>query len=346
MVAAMDRLVDSMDLMHAFKDEEGQDQPWFAVEDSFNPGIHRMKEAVAFRCLRRQSDGSNTRDIPRPHWEVDKFLDRPLEVKEKSAGPAEECKRLFRIHNVPEVRAKGRALFSKRRNGNRVMGARVDAGERVGEETELDLSLAEDQGESSKRLKDASGQAVAAAPPEDSDSEEEMISSARRAPAAESPEAYRIDDDDDDQARPVRLIPSDPVTSFNAYLEDVQQDTAAVLRALEVLIVSKLIAERNVELAVEALKAGRKAASEYDEARQWNWFVARLKGTSGQGADAEHDVDGAVSKALRAMDSETVRAFWETHCKGKMEVAGMITREEDEGGRSEVTAEEARRFVE
>lgn len=396
---AMDRLVDSMDLMHAFEETE----PWFSVEDSFNPGIHRMKEAVAHRTLR--PGGRESRELPRPHWEVDKFLDRPKEVKKLSVGPAEECKKLFAIRYIPQVKQATKMSFQKnsqKRAAHQQESrlAEADASEEASrtldlsaagvqdDESAFEQGLVEKEEEASKRLKDNSGQAKPVSPvasgskvapaddmnlDTDDEEEEEMLSarvlpSTTTKPKEEEAETATVrgspESDEADvinRPPPVRLLTSDLIASFKMHIDDTSQDQANVLRALACLVITDFVAKGTTKgsekrrLAVEAFREGRKAAAEYDEAPQWNWFLRRLKhkalGTASQddddkdGGAAEHDVDGSVSKALASAPVDTLRSFWEEECKGNFDVAGLITGDEDEGKRSEVTLQEARAFV-
>lgn len=88
----MDELVDSMDLMDAEEGGalDGDDGPWFRSEESFNPAIHLIKDAVSWRVFH-----PDDKLVPKPHPEVEKFLERPHKVVERSRNKAKRCRELF-----------------------------------------------------------------------------------------------------------------------------------------------------------------------------------------------------------------------------------------------------------
>lgn len=97
MLQAMEGLVDSMNLSRLYVDDDGHEQSWFSPENSFNPAIHRMKDAVAWRAMH-----PNSTYIPEPHWEIKKFLDWPEEIAKASAEHARECAKLFNVRYFPD----------------------------------------------------------------------------------------------------------------------------------------------------------------------------------------------------------------------------------------------------
>lgn len=393
MVRAMEGLVDSMDLMHAFKDEEGEDQPWFSTEDSFNPAIHRMKEAVAYRVMHPDST-----DLPRPHWEVDKFLDRPEEIREASRHWAEKCRNLFNIRYYPD-KASIKARMKRERDlaekTRRLEGRHELDLAQAGEDDEEADARSEGAGRAQsqdtqehKRFKSSNGQSQATQGKlidSDSDSgtedeEEELLapsssrlaSSSREQSVKKEPlsqtqtqaqsqagasRAVAVgpgeDSDEDEEPQPeIRILTADPVGSFQFYLEDPKMDQGAVIRALQKTIVELVVSgdDAGAGKAKDALRAGKKAAAEYDEAQEWNLWMRRFKArlVSSAPADDGEDTEGegavqdqSATLALQRLSATAHGSFWEEHIMGDTEI-GLITRDEDESGRSRVTEDEAR----
>jgi len=97
---AMDKFVDAMDLMHAGeKDEEGNRYPWYDTRLSYNPAIHRTKQAL-FHSAVVQDVASNP--LPPPHPELLKYFDPPKKVLKRAKDALEECKTSFKVKQVPK----------------------------------------------------------------------------------------------------------------------------------------------------------------------------------------------------------------------------------------------------
>ncbi|KAF8640795.1 hypothetical protein AX17_000444 [Amanita inopinata Kibby_2008] len=97
---AMDSFVDAMDLMEAGdKDDEGNPQPWFDTRLSYNPSLHRTKQAL-FHCA-IVSD-LNKNPLPLPHPELLKYCDPPRHVVKRARSNTEECKDVFKVKEVPK----------------------------------------------------------------------------------------------------------------------------------------------------------------------------------------------------------------------------------------------------
>ncbi|KAG8220208.1 SPOC domain-like protein [Butyriboletus roseoflavus] len=111
---AMDNFVDAMNLMEAGdKDEKGQvykhdfhypcgtqigfprsRQPWFDPRLSYNPAIHRTKQAQFHSAV--VSD-ITTHPLPPPHPELTKYFDPPKRVLKTAKQALEECKAAFKV---------------------------------------------------------------------------------------------------------------------------------------------------------------------------------------------------------------------------------------------------------
>ncbi|KAF5356130.1 hypothetical protein D9756_004280 [Leucocoprinus leucothites] len=109
--AAMDNFVDSMDLMAAGeKDEEGNRMPWFNPADSYNPSIHRIKQAM-FHCAIVSDVTSNP--LPPPHPELLKYFHPPKKVIKRAKAAIENCKAEFKVKEVPKRVIKGGSAVKK-----------------------------------------------------------------------------------------------------------------------------------------------------------------------------------------------------------------------------------------
>lgn len=383
---AMEALVDSMDLMHLFKDEDGHYNEWFHTIDSFNPGIHRMREAVAYRVLHPDST-----DLPQPHWEVDKFIKRPQEIVEASQPLADRCRELFHIRYMPD-RAMQKARFKRERDEEEKKRRMV---ERYKSDRELDLAAAQGQttqgtveGESSaanpaegspdsaaKRMKDSSGQpqpVPGRLVEGDSDTEDEeednpMLPISRRPkqesssqakpssstlPAGAAAEQQQEEEEDSVEKRLIPNIwPSDPVGSFQQYLDNPSIDQGQLIRQLRRFIVDFVREGPGAwGKAVDCLHAGKVAAQQYDESREWNaWiraFKARLVGEEGDDAvDAVNEDEKQALAYIRShLTAKEQGSFWQTRCKGDTTL-GLITKQEDDAKRVDTSVEEAKLFI-
>ncbi|KAK2462108.1 hypothetical protein APHAL10511_006571 [Amanita phalloides] len=96
----MDSFVDAMDLMNAGdKDEEGNRQPWFDTRLSYNPSLHRVKQALLHCAV---VPDINNYPLPPPHPELLKYFEPPLRVVKRMKPVVEQCKDVFKVKEVPK----------------------------------------------------------------------------------------------------------------------------------------------------------------------------------------------------------------------------------------------------
>ncbi|CAE6491403.1 unnamed protein product [Rhizoctonia solani] len=99
MEAAMEDWVDSMDLTDAGpRDENGIRTEWFDLTQSFNPAVHRVKQALFHGAV---VPDLKAEPVPSPHPEVTKYMESPKRVLKRSKPALEECIRLFNVKEVP-----------------------------------------------------------------------------------------------------------------------------------------------------------------------------------------------------------------------------------------------------
>jgi len=92
---AMDQFVDALDLMDAGeKDEEGNRPAWFDTRWSFNPAIHRVKQAI-FHSATVSDVVSNP--LPPSHPELLAYFEPPKRVQKRAKHAIENCKSAFNV---------------------------------------------------------------------------------------------------------------------------------------------------------------------------------------------------------------------------------------------------------
>ncbi|KAG6820237.1 hypothetical protein H0H93_003600 [Arthromyces matolae] len=103
---AMDDFVDGMDLMQAGpRDEEGHRTPWYNTLESYNPSVHRTKQAM-FHCAVVSDLATNP--LPPPHPDLLQYFEPPKRAVNNSIDSLEKCKSVFKVKQVPKRVAKAR----------------------------------------------------------------------------------------------------------------------------------------------------------------------------------------------------------------------------------------------
>uniref|UniRef100_D8QKI4 ATP-dependent DNA helicase II subunit 2 n=1 Tax=Schizophyllum commune (strain H4-8 / FGSC 9210) TaxID=578458 RepID=D8QKI4_SCHCM len=99
--AAMDDFVDSMDLMEAGeKDDDGKRGQWFTTIESYNPALHRTKQAMFHGAVVHNLDKD---PVPPPHPDIVRFFDPPNRVLRKARDALETAKRELKVKQVPKT---------------------------------------------------------------------------------------------------------------------------------------------------------------------------------------------------------------------------------------------------
>lgn len=300
--------------MDAFVDSLELPDDWYDVLDSYNPAIHGLKTAVRQRFI--NPDGI---DLPGPHPELVKYLEAPSEVRTAATEAAQKCRERFKIAYVPP---KGNA-DRKKRTLNAMQDDANDRNRSMASSSTTAAAVAasaEDEGEARKAARfeatpDASSRKKIVLD-DDSDVTEDEDDSVS---AATATKAEQVSQPSAGATKQSLLRLSDPVKHLDELVEE--DDVTAAINSLESTLYH-LVGDKKYALAAECMKAGKKVAQEYEEAINWNLFV----------------------RSFKKMLLKEHRAFWEADIKGKLEY-GLVTEEEDEAGQSDVTAEDAREFV-
>jgi ATP-dependent DNA helicase 2 subunit 2 len=74
--------------------------PWYNNLDSYNPAIHRVKQALFHVAVNVDLD---KHPLPPPHPELLKYFEPPKRMLKKAHGPIERCKEVFKIKEGTEA---------------------------------------------------------------------------------------------------------------------------------------------------------------------------------------------------------------------------------------------------
>ncbi|KAL4064741.1 SPOC like C-terminal domain-containing protein [Scleroderma yunnanense] len=269
---AMDRFIDDMDLADQGKeDEEGQYHPWFDPQTSYNPAIHRTKQALFHAAV---FPDLATYPLPPPHPELTKYFEPPKRMLKRSKKTLEECIEVFKVKEVPKK------VFKTRKDGH------IRAADEDEDEDEI---LLDSKGPPQKRANVTTSpmaQALKKLATSDSETEpesgdEELLLPAkpREGPALPTPTASP-EPELDPQRAPGRIIGNTfPLRDFRKNLSrgDVVtkavEDMGVVVRE----IVERPFSGRRKDEMIECLKVLRETCLREDEIDAWNDILKGLK---------------------------------------------------------------------
>ncbi|KAK7059233.1 ATP-dependent DNA helicase yku80 [Paramarasmius palmivorus] len=306
---AMDDYVDAMDLMEAGpKDEEGNRTPWFSPVDSYNPALHRVKQAL-FHCA--VVNDLETNPIPPPHPETTKYFEPPKRVLKASKEALDACKETFKVKHgtflllchPPKAHY---LIFKVQKAAKRT---RQDGHQHARDDDDDVLLLDRKSKPRSQTIspsKDKGKEPAAAEDSETEDEDEEMLLLPVRPKAEDkepsepsrqplptparslSPPAKRApklrskrdpDPDIDRGIAPGRIIGTAyPLADFEDNIKTGDVVTKAVedLAAVIEEIVTKPFSSRRTDEMIECMVTLRNTALTEDEIDAWNEFIERL----------------------------------------------------------------------
>ncbi|GJE94221.1 ku80-like protein [Phanerochaete sordida] len=103
---AMEELVDALDLMEAGeKDEDGNRTPWYDTRLSYNPAVHRIKQAQFHAAI---VEDLNKQPLPPPHPELLKYFEPPRRVLKHARLAIDAAREAFGVKEVPKTVGRGR----------------------------------------------------------------------------------------------------------------------------------------------------------------------------------------------------------------------------------------------
>ncbi|KAF7310439.1 Ku domain-containing protein [Mycena chlorophos] len=269
---AMDAFVDAMDLMDAGeKDDDGNRTSWFDTRLSYNPAVHRIKQAQFHAAV--VSDLSSN-PVPPAHPELLTYFTPPKRALKRSRDAIESCKDEFNVKQVPKKVARTRA------NGH--VHAQ-DAGEGLLLDSRRELAF-----KRQTTREDVDDEPMPDPEPA-SPAPKSRSSSPKAAPTTTSTSNAPMDLDDDDAEIPLsipdgrkegRIIGNTrPLMDFRANLARGDIVTKAVedmCVVVEEIALGKFASRRHPEL-IECMTALRETCLKEDEVEAWNDFMRAFK---------------------------------------------------------------------
>jgi ATP-dependent DNA helicase 2 subunit 2 len=272
---AMGRFIDCMDIMDSGeKDDEGDPIPWYDTRQSYNPAIHRTKQALFHSAV---VNDITSNPLPPPHPELLKYINPPQWALKASKDATAECKAVFKVKEAPKKAAK----------------VRKDGHVRAMDEDE-DMLLLDKKPAVSRKGKEPATSQVPVSPKlarpakksaaSDSETEEEsdqepLLLNKRPFNTLPTPERSMSPDVDPGRA-PGRIIGSTyPLRDFKTNLAQGDVVTKAVedMGVIIKEVVLRPFASRRHKEMIECMIAMRDTSLKEDEIEAWNAFLRDLK---------------------------------------------------------------------
>jgi ATP-dependent DNA helicase 2 subunit 2 len=76
--------------------------PWFDTRDSYNPALHRVKQALFHGAV---VDDLQSQPLPPPHPELTKYFEPPRRVLKRAREATAECAKAFKVKEGAFVRS-------------------------------------------------------------------------------------------------------------------------------------------------------------------------------------------------------------------------------------------------
>lgn len=281
---AIDHFVDCMDLSDAGdKDEIGNRQPWFDTLLSYNPAIHRTKQA-SFHCAIVSDVVSNP--LAPPHPDLLKYFDPPRRIAKRSRDAIEECKCILNVREVPKKVKKARQDDHEHAAADNDDVILLD---RKASNAKLSQAHLTSESPAQPSLKPRKADISHDSETEDDEDEGLLLENVTKfksptlVPKGHGPlptPARSISPEIDPGRAPGRIIGSTrPLVDFNKNLAQgdvvtkAVEDLGAVIRA----IVSKPFTSRRTKELLECMEAMRDTSLKEDEVDAWNEFLRNLK---------------------------------------------------------------------
>lgn len=279
-ITAMDEFVDAMDLMDAGeKDEEGSRLPWFDTLLSYNPAVHRTKQAIFHSAVVSDIE---TNPLPPPHPDLVKYFEPPKRVLKRARGPLEECKSAFKVKQVPKKIAKAKKeghVHARDEDDMLLLDRKQPALDRTSSQSRITVTMA-----SSSRTPVAANDSDT----EDDDDAEFLLD--KKNTSAPAPlnkrvtplptPARSVSPQVDLGREPGRIIGATyPLKDFEKNVSQGDLISKAVndLGAVITEIVMRPFASRRTTELLDCMQAMRKTSLEEDEIDAWNAFLTSLK---------------------------------------------------------------------
>ncbi|CUA73760.1 ATP-dependent DNA helicase II subunit 2 [Rhizoctonia solani] len=291
MNAAMDEWVDNMDLMDAGpKDENGLRTEWFDLTQSFNPAVHRIKQALFHGAVVRDLKAE---PVPSPHPEVTKYMEPPKRVLKRSKPALEECARLFNVKEVPP-----KVPRKKEQKAIPVATENIEA--------DIDDILGPAVTRSTPALSQVQPVSKRIVEPEKQPPRKPDHSLPSPTPSfAELPSAFHSTPKPDAKPKPGRIVSNArPLADFKKNIEaqgDLVSKAVEDMCAVIPEIVDASFSTQRYGEALECMQALREVALKEDEIDAWNNFLREFKVTCKSPEFRNKDFWSHVQKAGRSL---------------------------------------------
>ncbi|XP_006454821.1 hypothetical protein AGABI2DRAFT_148177 [Agaricus bisporus var. bisporus H97] len=298
---AMDDFVDALDLMNAGeKDEEGNRTPWFNPAESYNPALHRTKQAM-FHCAVVTDIASNP--LPPPHPELLKYFDPPKKLLKRAKPAIVQAQEAFKVKEIPKrVVKRGAAANNKGHEYaadddemlllNHKRPKSIDSPmmgviklEPISPSKDKGKAKAMDSGSETEDEEEETGFVTVQHPEEGRrlDGKKPPLATPEPTPQRGVPlptPARSVSPQIDLGRAPGRIIGTTfPLKDFKKNLEqgDVVSKAVEDLREVIVEVVMRPFASKRHEEMIDCLRALRDTCLKEDEIDAWNAFLPRLK---------------------------------------------------------------------
>ncbi|WVQ78199.1 hypothetical protein IAT38_000282 [Cryptococcus sp. DSM 104549] len=273
-------------------DSDANQPTWYDPSQSFNPNIHRIKEAIIHGALTADLDAN---PLGPPHPELLKYFEAPEEVGKKVEGVTEQLKEALAIKKVPP-RPKKRAAKETLPEG----GGEIDIDALFSKTTQV-------KPETSQPI--PAGKASPNSYPTNSDKLSPPPSPSAHLPPPSPPPKGK--------PKPGRLISNEkPLEDFRRLTEgegDVFRKAIQDLGAVVKENVESSFSRQAFPLAIDCLKAMRETALGYEEVETYNEYIdsleATVKGTGFKHPDFWDRFEKAGNEVARISDEEAQEAL-------------------------------------
>ncbi|KAG1825465.1 SPOC like C-terminal domain-containing protein [Suillus subaureus] len=272
---AMGKFIDSMDIMDSGeKDDEGCPVPWYDTQQSYNPAIHRTKQALFHSAV---VNDITSNPLPPPHPELLKYVNPPQWALKASKDAIAECKAVFKVKEVPKKATKVRKdghVRAMDEDDDMLLLDKKPVASRKGKEP-----AASQVPVSSKLARPAKKSAASDSETEEESDQEPLLLNKRPFNALPTPERSMSPDVDPGRA-PGRIIGSTyPLRDFKTNLAQGDVVTKAVedMGVIIKEVVLRPFASRRHKEMIECMIAMRDTSLKEDEIDAWNAFLKDLK---------------------------------------------------------------------
>ncbi|KAL7414516.1 hypothetical protein BDY24DRAFT_385475 [Mrakia frigida] len=329
---AISNLVDTMDVSEQGEvDDDGMPQPFFQPTESFNPAVHRIKDAMYHQFTARVGE-----PLFPMHSDLVKYFDAPEKIRDEIKEAGLKAKEVLEVKKLPPKISKKRAA-------------------ELGEEEDLagldellaaaPTSRSSSTSQSPPKKSETPTNAFASSSKQLSNgssplSKKTGASSSKKSrttnPGESDPDVTmgqeddvkQEEDDSETEDEEDEALLRDPVGNYEKSLSyhNGSDNSEAANKTFQEAI-SKLITRGEHREALKCLRVLRSKSIEIEETLNFNSFITKLK------------------KTVRSSSANKTKSFWPFFVKEGGRRLGLITAQEDKYNESIIEDEEADAFV-